>query len=127
LRGEVDEVVCLTDLGPVGAIGYYYDDFRQLTDADVIDVLSRFFAPPARHAKPATVGADALRRIAGDLDDAKAAKILALRPSESDLEQAVMSALGTGDVLAKEGRPLDGKAAQIFDILAEDAEDERAR
>ena len=127
LRGEVDEVVCLTNLGPIRAIGYYYDDFRQLTDADVIDVLSRFFAPPARHAESAMVGADALRKIAGDLDDTKAAEILALRPSESELEQAVMSASGTGDVLAKEGRVLDGKAAQIFDILTADAEDEPVR
>ena len=42
LQSEVDDVVCLTDLDPFGAVGYFYDDFHQLSDADVIDVLKRF-------------------------------------------------------------------------------------
>ena len=41
-RPEVDDVICLTDLGGWGAIGYFYDDFRQLTDKDVTEMLSRF-------------------------------------------------------------------------------------
>ena len=44
LRPEVDDVICLTDLGGWGAIGYFYDDFRQLTDKDVVETLA-LFAP----------------------------------------------------------------------------------
>ncbi len=39
LRGEVDEVVCLSAPEDFGALGYYYEDFRQLSDQDVIDIL----------------------------------------------------------------------------------------
>ncbi len=42
LRQEVDDVICLMDLGGWSAIGYFYDDFRQLTDNDVVEMLSRF-------------------------------------------------------------------------------------
>lgn len=45
LRSELDEVVCLQDLGGWGAIGFFYDDFRQLTDADVVTILSAFNEP----------------------------------------------------------------------------------
>ncbi len=55
LRPEVDDVICLTDLGGWGAIGYFYGDFRQLDDEDVIAVLSRF----SRSAAP-----DAGKRVA---------------------------------------------------------------
>ncbi len=46
LRQEVDEVICLTRLEPFGAVGYFYDDFRQLSDDDVIDVLDHFHMAP---------------------------------------------------------------------------------
>jgi predicted phosphoribosyltransferase len=42
LRSEVDEVVCLSVPEDFGALGYYYEDFRQLSDQDVIDILKRF-------------------------------------------------------------------------------------
>lgn len=45
LRGEADDVVCLEDYEAFGAIGYYYADFRQVTDDEVIALLARF---PAR-------------------------------------------------------------------------------
>ncbi len=45
LGTEADDVICLTDLGPWGGISYFYDDFRQLRDHDVIDTLALF----ARH------------------------------------------------------------------------------
>lgn len=49
LRPEVDEIVCLDTPSPFGAIGYFYRDFRQVDDAEVIDLLARFPAdiPPA--------------------------------------------------------------------------------
>jgi predicted phosphoribosyltransferase len=45
IRDEVDDIVCLEDHAYFGAIGYYYVDFRQITDQEVIDALARF---PAR-------------------------------------------------------------------------------
>ena len=46
LSGEVDDIVFLTNLEPFGGVGCFYNDFRQLADEDVSDVLARFkFAP----------------------------------------------------------------------------------
>ncbi len=41
LRPEVDELVCLATPRLFGAIGAFYDDFRQLTDEQVVDLLRR--------------------------------------------------------------------------------------
>lgn len=46
LAREVDEAVALETPADLGAIGYYYEDFHQLTDAEVSDLLAR--APPPR-------------------------------------------------------------------------------
>ncbi len=45
LRAEVDAIVCLDTPRDFGAIGYYYRDFRQVSDDEVIAILKRF---PAR-------------------------------------------------------------------------------
>lgn len=45
LHGEVDAIVCLDTPRDFGAIGYYYRDFRQVGDDEVIAILKRF---PAR-------------------------------------------------------------------------------
>ncbi len=42
MRVEADEVVCLEDHPDFGAIGYYYSDFRQVSDQEVIALLARF-------------------------------------------------------------------------------------
>ncbi len=42
LRLEADEVVCLEDHASFGAIGFYYDDFRQLSDREVSEILAGF-------------------------------------------------------------------------------------
>jgi len=42
LREEADDVVCLEDHEFFGAIGFYYSDFRQVSDQEVIDLLGRF-------------------------------------------------------------------------------------
>jgi predicted phosphoribosyltransferase len=47
MRGEVDEIVCLEDYDAFGAIGFYYRDFRQLDDQNVIDILARFPPEPS--------------------------------------------------------------------------------
>ncbi len=52
LRSEADEVVCLEDYENFGAIGLFYEDFRQISDAEVIDLL-------AKHPIKSRVKADA--------------------------------------------------------------------
>jgi predicted phosphoribosyltransferase len=49
LRGEVDALVCLETPARFGAIGYFYDDFRQVTDNEVIAILHRFSPKPSSH------------------------------------------------------------------------------
>jgi putative phosphoribosyl transferase len=49
LREEVDDIVCLEEHEEFGAIGYYYADFRQITDDQVTGLLARF---PDRVASP---------------------------------------------------------------------------
>jgi predicted phosphoribosyltransferase len=41
LRAEVDEVVCLSTPEPFGAVGAFYDDFRQTEDEEVQELLAR--------------------------------------------------------------------------------------
>ena len=47
LRAEADRLICLLMPDAFGAIGTFYDEFHQVRDEDVIDVLSRF--PPFGH------------------------------------------------------------------------------
>jgi putative phosphoribosyl transferase len=52
LQSEADEVVCLETHQTFGAIGFYYDDFSQVSDQEVVDILARF-APLAKRSRPA--------------------------------------------------------------------------
>lgn len=79
--------------------------------------------PSTSSVRLATVSRDDLHRILGEIDDAKVMTILALNPSLADLEEAAIWATGDGDVLARDGRPLSGVAADIFDILTADEEE----
>jgi putative phosphoribosyl transferase len=54
LRSEADDIVCLEDYAVFGAIGFFYADFRQVSDREVIDILSRFPPPPAPHKQQPT-------------------------------------------------------------------------
>jgi len=45
LKELSDEIVCLQSHEPFYAIGLYYDDFRQVSDSEVIDILSRARMP----------------------------------------------------------------------------------
>jgi putative phosphoribosyl transferase len=40
LRGEADETVCVATPAGLGAIGYYYEDFHQMSDAEVTQLLA---------------------------------------------------------------------------------------
>ncbi len=42
LRSEADEIICLEVRSDFGAIGFFYADFHQLDDREVIAVLDRF-------------------------------------------------------------------------------------
>jgi predicted phosphoribosyltransferase len=46
LHPEVDAIVCLDTPEDLGAIGYFYRDFHQVSDSEVIGILKRF---PAGH------------------------------------------------------------------------------
>jgi putative phosphoribosyl transferase len=54
MRPEADDVVCLEDQEFFGAIGYYYSDFGQTSDQEVIDAIAHF---PARSMEKAKAGA----------------------------------------------------------------------
>jgi predicted phosphoribosyltransferase len=41
LRSEVDSLICLETPEPFGAIGYFYRDFRQVSDREVMAILKR--------------------------------------------------------------------------------------
>jgi predicted phosphoribosyltransferase len=40
LRDEADEIVCLEDYEPFGAVGAYYADFGQTSDEEVAALLA---------------------------------------------------------------------------------------
>jgi predicted phosphoribosyltransferase len=54
LRDEVDDLVCLEDHEIFGAIGFYYSDFRQVSDDEVIELLARFPVRDAHTAAPSS-------------------------------------------------------------------------
>jgi putative phosphoribosyl transferase len=49
LEGEADRIVCLEHHEPFGAIAFFYEDFSQITDREVTDILARF---PVRSGPP---------------------------------------------------------------------------
>src|SRR5208283_5117023 len=54
LHSDADDVVCLEDHEPFGAIGVYYADFSQVSDEEVIEILKRFpVQRPAQAKQPA--------------------------------------------------------------------------
>jgi predicted phosphoribosyltransferase len=54
LKADTDDVVCLHDQDFLGAIGFYYRDFRQISDEEVIKTLQRFGTQkPQQAGKPA--------------------------------------------------------------------------
>ena len=53
LQAEADDIVCLEQYADFGAIGFYYADFRQIADEEVIDILSRFPPAAGKAAPPA--------------------------------------------------------------------------
>ena len=44
LAADADEIVCLDRPDPFGAVGYFYGDFTQVSDQEVVDLLDRAHA-----------------------------------------------------------------------------------
>lgn len=70
---------------------------------------------------------DDIRELIGDIDEVDAAAIIATGATRAELEQAVFYACGYGDVVDRSGHPLVGAAAQIYEILTADEEEEDPR
>jgi hypothetical protein len=73
------------------------------------------------------VSAAEIRRVAGPLNDETVAQIMRIGPSMEELEIAARYATGEGDLLDRMGHPLDGRVAQIYDILSAEEGDEEER
>jgi putative phosphoribosyl transferase len=52
LRADADDVICLEDHELFGAIGFYYWDFRQVLDEEVIKILEQFPLQVPQKARP---------------------------------------------------------------------------
>jgi hypothetical protein len=70
---------------------------------------------------------DDVATLVGDIDDASIAAILALRPTTEELEEALAWAAGADDVMGELEIPAAGKAAQIYEILTANEEDDERR
>jgi hypothetical protein len=76
------------------------------------------------HAQSSTatgMDAETVRALCGDVSDSLVSDILATGASVADLEKAAAWASGAGGDEALARHPLDGKAAQVFDLLASEA------
>ncbi|MCA6114641.1 phosphoribosyltransferase [Bradyrhizobium sp. WSM 1738] len=49
MRAECDDFVCLEEHAPFGAIGYFYRDFAQVSDQEVLELLQKFPASSDAH------------------------------------------------------------------------------
>jgi len=50
LRPEVDDIVCLATPEPFGAVGYFYSNFDQVSDSEVIAIMARYRTHLPKHA-----------------------------------------------------------------------------
>ena len=60
---------------------------------------------------------DDVVRLIGDLEDAKVSAIMTLGPTVEELEEAITWAESEDDVMGALRKPLDGKAARVYEIL----------
>jgi len=74
-------------------------------------------------ADPIPASAEEVKRILGELDEAKLLDIVALRPSVRDVEQASLWLAGDPDVFGA-GQPLPTTAGDIVAILTADEDEE---
>jgi hypothetical protein len=72
--------------------------------------------------KGATPSADEVRRLVGDIERIRLEEIIETGASIADIEVALAWAAGESDVMGEERKPLAGKAAQVYEIIAGDSE-----
>jgi len=53
LRPQVEDLVCIETPSDLGAIGFYYADFSQVSDAEVIEALARLDQASAGNTRQA--------------------------------------------------------------------------
>jgi hypothetical protein len=67
-----------------------------------------------------------IRTLAGDVDEIDAAAIIATGATRAEFEEAYLYARGEGDLLSRDGRPLAGAVAEVYEILISEEDDEEA-
>jgi hypothetical protein len=82
---------------------------------------------PHADTPPGVLTHERVVEICGDITDSQASALLALGPSEEELEQAVAWAAGESDVMGDERRPLVGAVAAAYDILTVNIDTEERR
>jgi hypothetical protein len=75
----------------------------------------------------APVTPEDVRQLVGDVDDADIAAIIATGATPAELEQAWMRAQGYGDAEDRNGGPLTGAAAEVFELLSAYRQQDRDR
>ncbi|RNJ47937.1 hypothetical protein [Methylocystis hirsuta] len=83
-------------------------------------------SPNRTEKTQATATHDDMMDVLGNMDEAKALAILALRPTITDIERASMWLSGDTDVFGP-GQPLAGVPDQIVTILTADEEENSLR
>lgn len=92
------------------------------------DIVERELRRLDRRSPPTKASSGDILRLLGEISPSRIAAILALEPEVHDLELAALWGQGDGDIAARAGHPLTGKAAAIVDIVRpdwEELEDER--
>ena len=82
-------------------------------------------APAMEVSPPALPSAEVVRRILGPLDDAQVCRVLELGAGEAELQQA--AAALAGDLPGRIGRPIEGPAARVYDLLLAESWEEPER
>lgn len=84
--------------------------------------------PRGHHgAAKAGLARDTIEAIAGNIEDAKVAAIERSGATAEQLEEAVAWASGLSGEMGKQGHPLSGIVAQLYEILTADEEFEDDR
>ena len=125
LRREADAVIVLESPDTFLAIGEFYDDFRQLTDEDVVGILARAGAARAELDEETTVRAGPLE-LAGHLFVPAGATALVLfahgsgssyRSPRNQYVAGVLNRAGLGTLLFDLLTPVEARdRANVFDV-----------
>ena len=81
-------------------------------------------ATSPRKGTQAVATPEELTKLLGHIDPATAVKVLELRPTLAELEEAAMWLAGQGNVPDRAGHSLAGKTAAIYEMLAADESNE---